>query len=63
MIRVQCPKCGATFREKPSKIRNGAVLACPNCSQPLTIDSNSEHSGIRRALTEARKIRRQALSN
>jgi hypothetical protein len=62
LIRVQCPKCGGTMKEKAKKIRGGYSMACTHCSAAIVFESGSDNSAIRQALSLARRLRRQTLA-
>jgi len=62
LIRVQCPKCGGTMKEKAKKIRGGYALPCTHCSTAIVFESESNNSAIRQALSQARRLRRQAMA-
>ena len=62
LIRVQCPKCGGTMKEKARKIRGGFSIPCTHCSTAIVFESGSNDSAIRQALSQARRLRRQALA-
>jgi endogenous inhibitor of DNA gyrase (YacG/DUF329 family) len=59
-IKVECPACGQEIKEPAKKIRAGLSLACPRCKNALKFEEGSPHDSIRRALSAARKLRRQA---
>ena len=62
LIRVQCPKCGGTMKAKARKVRGGASMPCTHCSTAIVFESESKDSAIRQALSQARRLRRQALT-
>jgi DNA-directed RNA polymerase subunit M/transcription elongation factor TFIIS len=62
LIRVQCPKCGGTMKEKAKKIRGGYAMPCTHCSTAIVFESESNNSAIRQALSQARRLRRQTLA-
>jgi hypothetical protein len=59
-VKVDCPKCHKTFKASANAIRAGLTLTCEFCKTPVRITETPEDEGIRRALSAARKIRRQA---
>ena len=61
-IRVQCPKCGGTMKTKARQIRGGASLPCSHCNVAIVFENESTNSSIRQALSQARRLRRQALA-
>jgi DNA-directed RNA polymerase subunit M/transcription elongation factor TFIIS len=62
LIRVQCPKCGGTMKAKAKKIRGGASMPCTHCTTVIVFESESREDSIRQALSQARRLRRQALA-
>jgi len=61
-IKVQCPKCGAFIKEKARKIRAGYSMKCTHCAEAIAFESESTNISIRQALSDARRLRRQALA-
>jgi hypothetical protein len=61
-IRVQCPKCGGTMKEKAKKIRGGYSMPCTHCSTAIIFESESNNTAIRQALSQARRLRRQTFA-
>jgi transposase-like protein len=59
-IKIACPACGNEITEQAKKIRGGLSLACPHCKQSIKFEDGSPHESIRKALSVARKLRRQA---
>jgi len=45
------------FREKASRVRDGAQLNCPDCGKLLTLTKETLDPFMRRALREAREMR------
>jgi hypothetical protein len=62
LIRVQCPKCGGTMKAKARQVRGGASMPCSHCNTAIVFESESKESAIRSALSQARRLRRQALT-
>lgn len=56
-IKVSCTKCKNTFRERVRNLRSGYQVQCPHCYRMITFDEGSDDLGVRRALTQARRIR------
>lgn len=56
-IKVNCTKCKNSFRERVRNLRSGYQVQCPNCYRMITFDESSDDLGVRRALTQARRIR------
>ncbi len=62
LIRVPCPTCGGTMKEKARKIRGGFSMPCTHCATAIVFESESNNSAIRQALSQARRIRRQTMT-
>jgi transposase-like protein len=56
-IRVTCSRCKSGFREKVAKIREGFQAQCPNCNRLITFSAEADDAFIKKAMTEARRIR------
>jgi len=56
-IKVHCTKCKNAFRERVRNLRSGYQVQCPHCYRMITFDEGSDDLGVRRALTQARRIR------
>jgi len=56
-IKVSCTKCKNTFRERVRNLRSGYQVQCPHCYRMITFDESSDDIGVRRALTQARRVR------
>ena len=59
-IKIQCPHCKIDFLQQAKRIRGGITIACANCKELIRFDDASPIDGIRKALSAARKVRRQA---
>ena len=56
-IRVRCSRCKSGFREKVANMREGYQAQCPSCNRLITFSSDSGDACVKRAMTEARRIR------
>ena len=56
-IKVSCTKCKNSFRERARNLRSGYQTQCPHCYRMITFDEGSDDLGVRRALTQARRVR------
>lgn len=56
-IKVLCPQCQTPFKQPAKSLRNGYQAQCPNCMKLLTFDTASQHSSLRRALQDAKRMR------
>jgi hypothetical protein len=50
------------MKEKATKIRGGYSVPCAHCAIPIVFESESDNSAIRQALSQARRLRRQAMA-
>jgi predicted nucleic acid-binding Zn-ribbon protein len=57
-IKIKCAKCSQIFRERAQKVRDGFQANCPNCYRLITFDANAEDRNVRKALQNARELRR-----
>lgn len=56
-VKIRCPACTRVFREKASRIRDGAQVNCLNCNKLITLTKESDDPFLRRALKTAREVR------
>jgi predicted nucleic acid-binding Zn-ribbon protein len=56
-VKVKCTRCGATFRDRAARLRDGYSRECPNCNVLMFFDGESPDANVRKALAEARRIR------
>ncbi len=56
-IMVGCSRCKTRFREKAARVREGYQSQCPNCGKFISFSGEADDPFVRRALTEARRIR------
>jgi hypothetical protein len=59
-VKIRCPACTRTFREKISRVRDGFQVNCVNCNRLITLSKETEDPFIRRALKTAREMRNEA---
>jgi hypothetical protein len=50
------------MKAKAKKIRGGASMPCTHCTTAIVFESESREDSIRQALSQARRLRRQALT-
>jgi hypothetical protein len=50
------------MKAKARKIRGGASMPCTHCTTAIVFESESREDAIRQALSQARRLRRQALA-
>ena len=56
-VKIRCPGCTRIFREKVTRVRDGAEVNCLNCNKLIILTKETEDSFLRRALKAAREIR------
>jgi hypothetical protein len=56
-IAVTCSRCKTRFKERIARLRDGNQGQCPNCSCFINYNNESMDLGVRRAMTEARRVR------
>jgi hypothetical protein len=56
-VKVLCTRCRLPFRERASQLKEGHQAQCPNCNRLITFSSDSADIGVRKAMTEARRIK------
>lgn len=57
-IKIKCSKCSQIFRERAQKVRDGFQANCHHCYRLITFDANAEDRNVRKALQNARELRR-----
>ena len=57
-VKLRC-KCNRMFREKASRVRDGAQFNCPDCYRLLTLSKETQDPVMRRALKDAKAIRQE----
>jgi hypothetical protein len=57
-IKIRCSKCSQVFRERAGKVRDGFQINCQHCNRLITFDTNADDKNIRKALMNAREVRR-----
>lgn len=58
-IQIQCTRCKGTFRDRAGRIQDGYTRQCPACEVVLFFAEDSPHPFTKRAMREARKVRKQ----
>jgi hypothetical protein len=56
-VKIRCPACTRIFRERASRVRDGAEVNCLNCNKLIVLTKETDDSFLRRALKAAREIR------
>ena len=50
------------MKAKAKNIRGGASMPCTHCAMAIVFENESREESIRMALSQARRLRRQALA-
>jgi predicted nucleic acid-binding Zn-ribbon protein len=56
-IKISCTRCKAHFSERVGRLREGYQGQCPSCGCFINFTAESMDPNVRRAMTEARRIR------
>jgi|tagenome__1003787_1003787.scaffolds.fasta_scaffold20943806_3 hypothetical protein len=56
-VKIKCSKCGATFGERASRLRDGFQKQCPGCMRLITFDSASGDENVHKAMRAANRLR------
>jgi hypothetical protein len=56
-IKVTCTRCKSRFSERVSRLRDGFQGQCTSCGCFINFSAESMDPNVRRAMTEARRIR------
>jgi hypothetical protein len=56
-IEVTCTRCKTRFSERVSRLRDGFQGQCTSCGCFINFSTESMDPNVRRAMTEARRIR------
>lgn len=57
-VQVQCTRCKTMFRDRAGRLQDGYSRQCPCCEVVLFFGEDSQHPFIKRALRNARKVRK-----
>ncbi|MBR0756087.1 hypothetical protein JQ604_28265 [Bradyrhizobium jicamae] len=58
-VQVHCTRCKSVFRERAARLRGGYSRQCPTCEVILFFEDYSPDTNIKRAMTTARRIRKE----
>jgi len=56
-IKVTCSRCKTRYSERVSRLRDGFQGQCTSCGCFINFSAESMDPNVRRAMTEARRIR------
>jgi predicted nucleic acid-binding Zn-ribbon protein len=58
-VQIQCTRCKNVFRDRAGRLQDGYFRQCPGCEVVLFFAQDSEHPFIKRAMSNARKVRKE----
>ncbi|MCK1740887.1 hypothetical protein IVA80_08345 [Bradyrhizobium sp. 139] len=58
-VQVQCTRCKNVFRDHAGRLQDGYSRQCPGCEVVLFFAEDSQHPFIKRAMRNARKVRKE----
>lgn len=62
-VKVSCTRCKTRFSERASRVREGYQGQCPACGCFINFTAEAMDPSIRRAMSEARRIRNGVTSD
>jgi hypothetical protein len=58
-VQIQCTRCKMMFRDRAGRLQDGYSRQCPGCEVVLFFADDSQHPFIKRAMRNARKMRKE----
>ncbi|MCS3726269.1 hypothetical protein [Bradyrhizobium betae] len=58
-VQIQCTRCKGVFRDRAGRLQDGYSRQCPGCEVVLFFAEDSQHPFIKRAMRDARKVRKE----
>src|SRR6185312_14232568 len=58
-VQIQCTRCKNVFRDRAGRLQDGYSRQCPSCEVVLFFAEDSQHPFIKRAMRNARKVRKE----
>lgn len=58
-VQIQCTRCKNVFRDRAGRLQDGYSRQCPSCEVVLFFAEDSQHPFIKRAMRNARTVRKQ----
>ncbi|WP_407122461.1 hypothetical protein [Bradyrhizobium sp. STM 3561] len=58
-VQIQCTRCKNVFRDRAGRLQDGYSRQCPSCEVVLFFAEDSQHPFIKRAMRDARKVRKE----
>jgi predicted nucleic acid-binding Zn-ribbon protein len=59
LVQIQCTRCKTVFRDRAGRLQDGYSRQCPCCEVVLFFAEDSQHPFIKRAMREARTVRKE----
>ncbi|PSO16947.1 hypothetical protein [Bradyrhizobium sp. MOS003] len=58
-VQIQCTRCKGVFRDRAGRLQDGYSRQCPSCEVVLFFAEDSQHPFVKRAMRDARNVRKQ----
>jgi len=58
-VQIQCTRCKGVFRDRAGRLQDGYSRQCPSCEVVLFFAEDSQHPFVKRAMRDARRVRKQ----
>ncbi|AWL96034.1 MULTISPECIES: hypothetical protein [Bradyrhizobium] len=58
-VQIQCTRCKNVFRDRAGRLQDGYSRQCPSCEVVLFFAEDSQHPFVKRAMRDARKVRKE----
>ena len=58
-VQIQCTRCKGVFRDRAGRLQDGYSRQCPSCEVVLFFAEDAPHPFIKRAMRDARNVRKQ----
>lgn len=58
-VQIQCTRCKTMFRDLAERLQDGYSRQCPCCEVVLFFAEDSQHPFIKRAMRDARQVRKE----
>jgi len=58
-VQIQCTRCKGVFRDRAGRLQDGYSRQCPSCEVVLFFGEDAPHPFIKRAMRNARKVRKE----
>lgn len=58
-VQIQCTRCKSVFHDRAGRLQDGYSRQCPSCEVVLFFAEDSPHPYIKRAMRNARKVRKE----